>query len=295
MALSTGTASAVGPVAVTAARRSRRPADPLLLAGAAVVAALVLATVFGPAIWPVDPRAQDLRARFAPPMWLGGTASHPLGADGLGRDLLARILAGGRTSLAIGAAATLASGALGVTLGVLAGWLGRGWDQAIGWLTDVQLAVPWVVVALALTATLGNSAGTVLLTLALTGWVGFARVVRMQARSLRGAGFVDAARALGATDVRIVARHVAPALVASVAILATQQVTAMILYEAALSFLGLGLGGDAITWGGMAADGQDALLVAPWVAVLPGIAVAAAVLGSQLVGDAVAARAARGG
>jgi peptide/nickel transport system permease protein len=274
--------------------RSRRPLSPRFIAGLIIVAALLIAAIAGPALVPADPRAQDLTDRFAPPFWSGGGRDHPLGTDGLGRDVLARLVAGARTSLALGAAATAVAGVIGVALGILAGWNAGRTDRFVTWLTDVQAIVPFIVVAVAVTATLGNSLQGVLLTLALTGWVGYARVMRLQARSLRSAGWVEAARSLGAAPWWLVRRHVLPGLAGTIAILATQQISAMILYEAALSYLGLGVGGDTITWGGMAAQGRDAVWTAPWVPALPGLAVALAVLGFNLIGDAVAARAAAG-
>jgi peptide/nickel transport system permease protein len=275
------------------ASRHYRP-SPELIAGCAIVAALALAALLGPVVVKTDPRAQDLMARFQPPLGFGGTSDHPLGTDGLGRDLLARLLAGARVSLLLGAGATIAAAALGVLLGVLGGWFGGRVEHLTTWLTDVQAIVPFIVIAVAVTATLGNTLRGVLLTLALTGWVGYARVIGLQARSLKHAGWVESARAVGATPWAIIGRHILPGLVATIAILATQQISAMILYEAALSYLGLGLGGDAITWGSMAAQGQQAIWTAPWVAALPGLAVAINVLGFNLIGDAVAARAASG-
>ncbi|MFM9108886.1 MAG: ABC transporter permease [Chloroflexota bacterium] len=275
-----------------AASPRRLPRSPGFVAGLCIVAFLAVAAIAGPALVRADPAAQDLLARYQPPVGFGGAAAHPLGTDGLGRDMLARLIAGARVSLLIGLAATLAAGLLGVTVGVAGGWFGGRAEAVATWLTDVQAIVPFIVVAVAVAAAAGNTIGGVLLTLALTGWVGYARVTGLQARALRHAGWVEAARALGASPAAIVARHVLPGLAGAIAILATQQVSALILHEAALSYLGLGLGGNVVTWGRMAADGQQAIWVAPWVAAFPGIAVALAVLGFNLIGDAVAARAA---
>ncbi|HEX5499349.1 MAG TPA: ABC transporter permease, partial [Thermomicrobiales bacterium] len=228
-----------------------------------------------------------LASRLQPPVWVGGSFAHPLGTDQLGRDLLARVVAGARVSLLVGVVATAGAGAIGVALGLLAGFLGGRLDAVVSWLVDVQLAVPFVVMAIALTAALGRGLGTLLATLALTGWIAYARVVRMQTRSARAAPWVEAARSLGASPARVAIRHILPNLTAPILVLATQQVAAMILYEAALSYLGLGLGGKTITWGGMVAGGRETLLVAPWVSIAPGGAIALAVLGLNLLGDAL--------
>jgi peptide/nickel transport system permease protein len=160
----------------------------------------------------------------------------------------------------------------------------------VTWLSDVQLAVPFVVLAIVITATLGNSVTNVLITLIVTGWVAYARVLRLQAQALRSAEWVTAARATGASQLRIVLRHLLPNLVAPAVVLATQQAGAMILYESSLSFLGLGVGGETITWGGMAALGRDAIFKAPWLAAIPGVAIALAILGFNLTGDWLATR-----
>ncbi|HEU5432431.1 MAG TPA: ABC transporter permease [Thermomicrobiales bacterium] len=254
--------------------------------GLALTLLLVAAAVAG-SLLPLDPTHQALALRLQLPVWAGGSAAHPLGTDQLGRDLLARVVAGARVSLLVGAAATVGAGAIGVGLGLLAGFRGGRVDAVVSWLVDVQLAVPFVVMAIALTTAVGRGLGTLLATLALTGWIAYARVVRLQARAVRNAPWADAARALGASPTRVAVRHILPNLSAPILVLATQQVAAMILYEAALSYLGLGLGGSTITWGGMVAGGRETLLVAPWVSIVPGGAIALAVLGLNLLGDAL--------
>ena len=254
--------------------------------GLTLTALLVAAALAGPLL-PIDPARQALALRLQPPFWAGGSLAHPLGTDQLGRDLLARVVAGARISLLVGAVATIGAGAIGVALGLLAGFRGGRVDAAIRWLVDVQLAVPFVVMAIALTTAVGRGLGTLLATLALTGWIAYARVVRMQARAIRDAPWAEAARSLGASPARVAIRHILPNLSAPILVLATQQVAAMILYEAALSYLGLGLGDKTITWGGMVAGGRETLLVAPWVSIVPGGAIALAVLGLNLLGDAL--------
>jgi peptide/nickel transport system permease protein len=263
--------------------------------GLLILGLLVALAIVGPTLWPIDPDAQDLMHRLAPPWGLGGSSAHPLGTDTLGRDTLARLIAGTRVSLPLSVSATVAAGIAGSLLGVGAGF-GGGWlDRVVTWLADVQLAVPFVVFAIVITATLGNSIPNVLITLIVTGWVAYARVLRLQTRALRSAEWVMAAQAIGAGRLRIVLRHLLPNLVAPAVVLATQQAGAMILYESSLSFLGLGVGANTITWGGMAALGRDAIFKAPWLAAIPGIAIALAILGFNVTGDWLATRGRRSG
>jgi peptide/nickel transport system permease protein len=159
----------------------------------------------------------------------------------------------------------------------------------------VQLAIPFVVFAIVVTAAFGNSIGNVLATLIVTGWVAYARVIRLQTLALRGSAWMDAARSIGAGPLRMLVRHLLPNLAATAAILASQQAGAMILYESSLSFLGLGLGGSTVTWGGMAAMGREAIFKAPWVAAIPGAVIALAILGFNLTGDWLAMRGRRQG
>lgn len=260
------------------------------LAGVVILALLVLGAAFGPLLWRVDPQAQDLVNRLAPPLGFGGTTAHPLGTDTLGRDTLALLLAGARVSLPLAAGATAAAGVVGVTLGMLAGFRGGWANRIVNWLADVQLAIPFVVFAIVITVMIGNSVSNVLGTLIVTGWVAYAQVVGLQARTLRSAEWVEAARAVGASPTRVLLRHILPNVAGTAIVLATQQAGAMILYEASLSFLGLGVGGNTVTWGGMAALGRDAIFKAPWVAALPGLAIALAILGCNLTGDWLATR-----
>ena len=282
------------PTYAVAKRPAARPPAGAVI-GMSILALLVVVTLLGPSLWHVDPDAQDLLNRLMPPWGLGGTSAHPFGTDSLGRDTMARLIAGARVSLPLSVVATLASGAIGITLGILAGY-GGGWiDRVVTWLSDVQLAIPFVVFAVAVTAVFGNSVGNVLVTLIVTGWVAYARVMRLQARSLRAAEWVLSAKATGATPAGVLTRHLLPNLTAPAVVLATQQVGAMILYESSLSFLGLGIGGGTVTWGGMAAVGREAIFKAPWVAAFPGIAIALAILGFNLTGDWLATRGRRQG
>lgn len=273
------------PADVRQRRLRRRPTSPVGVFGLITTGFIILVALFGPMLVTADPASQDLVNRLAPPVGMGGTWEHPLGTDVLGRDLLARLVVGARISMVIGILATLVAGTIGVALGLIAGFGGGLFDRLVSWLADVQLAVPFVIVAIALTAVLGNGLATVLLALVVTGWVGYTRVIRLQAFSFRTSAWLEAARSLGASPGRLALRHVLPNLVPVIVVLASQQVAGMILYEAALSYLGLGVGGNVITWGGMVADGQEALTRAWWVSVIPGAAIAITVLGLNSLGD----------
>ena len=258
--------------------------------GVIILSLLLLGAAFGPLLWPVDPQAQDLVNRLAPPLGFGGTTAHPLGTDTLGRDSLALLIAGVRVSLPLAIGATAAACGVGVALGLLAGFRGGWANRIVSWLADVQLAIPFVVFAIVITVMIGNSVTNVLVTLIVTGWVVYAQVVGLQARRLRSAEWVEAARTIGAAPPRVLVCHVLPNVAGTAIVLATQQAGAMILYESSLSFLGLGVGGNTVTWGGMAALGRDAIFKAPWVAALPGFAIALAILGFNLTGDWLATR-----
>ncbi len=278
--------------AVSGGRRAR--ISPSGAAGVTILALLILGAAFGPLLWRVDPQAQDLVNRLAPPLGFGGSPDHPLGTDTLGRDTLALLIAGARVSLPLAIGATAAAGAIGVTLGLLSGYRGGWANRIVSWLADVQLAIPFVVFAIVITVMVGNSITNVFATLIVTGWVAYAQVVGIHARTMRNAEWVEAARTVGAGPSRVLLRHVLPNVSGTAIVLATQQAGAMILYESSLSFLGLGVGGSTITWGGMAALGRDAIFKAPWVAALPGIAIALAILGFNLTGDWLATRQRRG-
>ncbi|HEV2528923.1 MAG TPA: ABC transporter permease [Thermomicrobiales bacterium] len=258
--------------------------------GLALVAVLVIVAVLGPWLTPHDPARQSLGDRLQPPVWSGGSWDRPLGTDGLGRDLLSRVIDGARVSLLVGVTATLVAGTIGVTLGLLAGGLGRRWDRAVSWLVSVELAIPSILIGLGIAAALGTSLRNVIIVLVITGWVAYARIVRLQARALWSAAWMDAARAMGAPPGRLLVRHLLPNLAGPVIVVASQQVAAMILYEASLSFLGLGVPLETITWGGMMNAGREQLATAWWVSTIPGIALALTVLAFNLTGDWLAER-----
>ena len=264
-------------------RGLRTPSGPALL-GLAILAALVLAAVFADQIAP-DPGAQQLFDRLDAPSWAGGEHGHLLGTDSLGRDLLARVIHGARVSLTVGLVGVALSGGVGITLGLIAGYLGRRWDRIIMRVADVQQAIPALVLAVAVAAVLKPSISNLIVVLAVTTWFTFTRVVRSEVLSLREMLFVESARVVGADDARIIGRHILPNAAASIIVIATLMIGNLILFEASLSFLGVGVPLTTPTWGRMVFDGIEYVATAWWIALFPGLAVMLTVLATNLVGD----------
>jgi peptide/nickel transport system permease protein len=267
--------------------RSLRASKSALFA-LAVLALVILAAILAPVVAPHDPGTSgtlDITRRLRPPAWGGGSAEHLLGTDALGRDILSRILYGARVSLLIGVVAVALSGAVGVTLGLLAGYHGGKVDDVIMRVADVQLAFPFVLLAISVMAVLGASLQNLIVVLAIGGWVTYARVVRSQVLVLREREFVLAARALGLGAAPIMFRHVLPNALAPIIIVASYSVANVILTEAFLSFLGLGVEPAIPAWGSMVADGRDYLRDGWWLTTFPGLAIMATVLGVNLLGD----------
>lgn len=248
--------------------------------GAIIVAAAVMAALFGPFVAPFDPAEQALAFRLS-----GPTAVHWFGLDELGRDILARVLTGARISLLVGLVVVGASATIGTVLGALAGYFGGRIDEVISRVVDILLAFPGLLLAIALVAVLGPSLTNVVLALSAIGWVGFARLVRGQVLRAREFEFVQAARALGATTVRILWRHIVPTALPALTVQATLGMGGAILAEAALSFLGLGVQPPTPSWGTMLGYGRTHLLDAPHLTIFPGIAIALLVLGFNFLGD----------
>ncbi len=245
-----------------------------------------LSVAFAPFLVRSDPQLQDLDRRLQPPVWTtGGAWSHPLGTDALGRDLLSRLLYGGRTSLLIGFLAVAIAGSLGLALGLIAGYLGGVADAVIMRLADVQLAIPFILLAIGLIAAIGPNVRNLVLVLGITGWVVYARVIRASVLSLRHREFVEAARASGAGLARILARHVLPNVLSLAIVVMSLELATMVFSEAALSFLGVGVPPAIPSWGTMLGDGRNYMLVAWWVVTWPGLALAITMLSANLFGD----------
>jgi peptide/nickel transport system permease protein len=216
----------------------------------------------------------------------GGTRSFPLGTDTLGRDILSRVIYGARISLAVGFTAVAIAGMLGITIGLTSGYYRGRVDDVTMRLAEIQLAVPFILFAIAILAVLGPGLKNLILVLGITGWVTYARVVRGQVLSFREKEFVEAARCVGAGDLRIMFRHILPNTFASVIVIGSFAVAATILAEAALSFLGLGVPPSTPTWGGMVADGREQILTNRWwMYLFPGVAIMLTVLAINAVGD----------
>lgn len=239
-----------------------------------------------PLVYHTSPTAQDLRARLEPPIFLaGGSWTHPLGTDSLGRDLLARTLSAMSLSLRIGLMAAFGAAAIGTVLGLLAATGNRIVDALVTMLADVVLTVPFVVVGIVVTAILGQGLPNVIAVLVLTGWVAYARIVRLQARSIARSDYVTAATALGGSRAHIARAHILPNLAPVLVLLVCQQVGAMMLYEASLTYLGIGLPIEQLSLGGLVQAGQDQVFKAWWVGFMPGLALAVAVIGLNLAAE----------
>lgn len=252
--------------------------------GPGIVAAIVLASVAGPWL-AADPTSQQLAQRLD-----GPSLAHPFGLDELGRDVLARLLSGGRVSLLVGAAVVSISAVIGTIVGSLSGYVGGWFDEVVGRVMDVLLAFPGILLAIAMVAVLGPSLTNVVLALSVIGWVGYARLVRGQVLKIRELEYVQAARALGATTARTLVRHVIPATLSAVVVQATLGMAGAIIAEASLSFLGLGVQPPMPSWGTMLDAGRSHLFDAPHLTLFPGIAIALLVVGFNFAGEALRER-----
>ncbi len=256
------------------------------VAGLAVALAMVALAVFAPWVSPADPETQDIRSRLEPPGFVDeGGRSHWLGTDQLGRDVLSRVVYGARVSLTVGFSAVLLGGAIGLLVGLVSGYAGGWVDTVLMRLADMQLAFPFLLLALTIVAILGASVRNVVLVLALTSWIAYAKVVRSCVLSVRSQLFVEAAQALGVSRLRIMLRHVLPNVLSPFIVVATYQVSRLIIAEASLSFLGLGVPTTVPTWGGMLSDGREYIVDAWWIAVFPGLMLMCASLSINLLGD----------
>ncbi len=259
--------------------------SPTALTGGLLLVLTVLASALAPMLAPADPLKPTFSRRLAPPWGLGGTPTHVLGTDNLGRDILARLLHGGRVSLALAAASVVIAAAAGIVVGLAAGWGGERIDAILMRAADVQLAFPVIMLAIAIVAVVGTSPAALVGVLALSGWVLYARTVRANVLTIRRLEYVEAAYTLGASDLRIIARHILPNTLAPILVIGSSQFATMVLLESGLSFLGMGIQAPRPSWGLMLAEGRDYLSNAWWLATVPGLAISLVVLGANLLGD----------
>lgn len=258
--------------------------------GSVIVVFVVAVALLASVIVPHDPELIDLKSRLAPPIWAeGGTGNYLLGTDQLGRDVLSRIILGTQISLLVGIVGVALAMVTGVFLGVTSGFWGGWWDMIVSRTLDTFLSIPFIILALAVIGVLGVKGGNnilrLIIVLGLANWVIFTRVVRGEVLAVKERDYVDAARAIGQRSWMIMLRYILPNVTASIIVLGALQMSTVIIAEASLSFLGLGVQPPTITWGIMLADGRDHLATSWWLATFPGLAITLTVLGFILWGD----------
>ncbi len=256
------------------------------LAGGIMVLLVFVTAALAPMIAPYDPYHQDLTVRMIPPVWNDtGSWAHPLGTDNLGRDYLSRLVYGCRISLLIGFSCTLIAAVIGITLGLAAGFFGGWVDMVVSFIITVRLALPAVLVAIAVVALIGGSMQIVILVLGCLIWDRFAVILRASTQQIRGMDYVQAAQAAGCSIFRIIFREMMPNLFNNIVIVATLEIGRAILLEAALSFLGMGVQPPTPSWGLMISEGKELMLFDPYLVTIPGVALFILVLGMNLFGD----------
>lgn len=258
----------------------------LAVVGGVVLLIVIITGLFAPWIAPHDPTVPSFRNRFAPPAWMeGGSWEHPLGTDQLGRDLLSRIIWGARASLKVGAIVIAFATVVGIFMGLVSGYYGGWVDVIIQRLSDILLAFPYLVLAIALMGVMGPGFSNLILALVYKEWVTPARIVRGEVLAAKNVEYVEASRAVGARDAHIMWREILPNTLSSVIVVATLRVAWVILMEASLSYLGLGVQPPEPAWGSMIADGREYIFSSWWLATFPGIAILLTVLGINLLGE----------
>ena len=264
----------------------RRPGSLQILIGLLLTIPIVILAVGAPWIAPHPPDGIELVDRLLPPAWQdGGSAEYLFGTDNQGRDILSRVIYGARVSLIVGTVATIASGFIGVAIGLVAGYVRGRFDSIVMGFAEVQQSFPFLALAIVLGAVIGRGLGNILIVLVIGGWILFARVVRGEAMAMAQRQFIDGARALGASNVRIMLRHILPNVRSSIIIILTFNFAWFIIAEASLSFLGLGVDPSTPSWGQMLSDSRNYLSTAWWFPAFPGIALVSLVLGVNLLGD----------
>jgi ABC-type dipeptide/oligopeptide/nickel transport system permease subunit len=256
--------------------------------GAALLVLMIGVALAAPLVAPYSFGQMSLENRLEPPNWLsGGSSTHLLGTDPLGRDMLSRIIWAARTSLGIAGISVLVAMVFGVMMGLLSGYYGGWLDGLVMRLADIQLSFPYLLLAIAVMALLKPTLANLILVLALRSWVVYARTVRGSVLVAKQREFVEATAALGATDRRIITRHITPNVIAPIIVISSFQLAELIIAESSLSFLGLGVQPPTPSWGGMLSQGREYLTNAWWLGVFPGLAIILTVLGINLFGDAL--------
>jgi peptide/nickel transport system permease protein len=262
--------------------------NPAAIIGLALMVGFVLLAIFAPWIAPAGFDDQNLRARALPPAWAtDGSWAHPLGTDQLGRDILSRIVYGTRVSLGLAAGSIVIAGVVGVTVGLLAGYFGGAIDSIMMRLTDIQLSLPYLLFAIGILAIMGPSIPNLALVMVINSWAAYARLIRVSTLSVREREYVTAASSLGAGDLRIIMKHVLPNVLAPAVIITSFRFAELIILEASLSFLGLGVQPPLPSWGGMLGEGREYFTTAWWLTTFPGIAIMLAALSANMLGDSI--------
>ncbi len=255
--------------------------NPTALFGVVILLIVILMAIFAPLLTSFDPSRGRLLEAKKPPF----SPNHLLGTDYSGRDVWANIVYGARVPVIVGGLSVLFSSIIGITLGLLSGFYRGWWDDIIGWLSNVVLSFPFILLVISVVAALGQGMGNLIIVLSLTSWVVFARIVRGETLVLREKEFIESARAIGVKDRMILIKHILPNVVTSLTVIATFEVARIIVTEAALSYLGLGVERTTASWGKFLADNKDKLTVAWYLPIIPGIAISLTILGINFVGD----------
>lgn len=264
----------------------RRPGTLQILIGLFLTVPIVVLAIGAPWIAPHEPNDIDLVSRLLPPAWQeGGSAEYLLGTDNLGRDILSRVIYGARVSLIVGGITTIISGLIGVSIGLVSGYFRGKFDSIVMGFAEVQQSFPFLALAIVLGAVIGRGLDNIILVLVIGGWILFARVVRGETMAMSQRQFIDGARALGASNLRIMLRHILPNVRSSIIIILTFNFAWFIIAEASLSFLGLGVDPSTPSWGQMLSDSRNYLGTAWWFPAFPGMALVMLVLGVNLLGD----------
>lgn len=254
--------------------------------GAGIVLLVIFLAFTATIISPHDPSKQDIVNKMINPVWYeDGSWEHILGTDQLGRDILSRLIYGSRVTLMVAFSGTIFAGIIGITMGSISGYYGGLIDAIIMRIVDIQLSFPFILLALFIAAVLGPGLQNIILIAAISGWVRYARLVRGEILSIKEMEYIEAIRSLGGSNARIIFHHILPNVISPAIVIATLEMAKIILMEASLSYLGLGVPIEIPTWGRMLSDSRVHLVTSPWMAVLPGFAITLTVLGVNLLGD----------